>query len=385
MFKNVRIKRIIKKTISPILTVINKLIPKDDNIIFLYSANKGVQHNLIPLRDYLIDNKFNNKYRIICGIESLKYADDYPVHFVGRTGSFFVFMRAKHVFYTTGQIPIKPSAKQIVIHLDHGTTAIKTGNLLTNINNGDDFFFTYYTVPSEIYIPIIKKEFLCGDKNILINGEPVLDILYKCDEPYNINDIPKKGLWVPTFRQSDYLGYDDSTQEDLLPMFKEEDYIELNNVLKINNVYLLVKLHPAQNLEGYKNLHFSHLDIFSDEDFKAKGFELYRYMKQMDFMLADYSSVYLEYLLLDRPIGFVVPDLTEYSEKRGFIFENIEEYMPGMKITTKTELYTFIESISGGTDNYSSERKHLCKLIHHYQDGNNCKRCIELSGIKMEF
>ena len=48
MIKNVFVKRFLKRTIFPVLTLVNKVIPKDDNIIFLYSANKGVQHNLIP-------------------------------------------------------------------------------------------------------------------------------------------------------------------------------------------------------------------------------------------------------------------------------------------------------------------------------------------------
>ncbi len=381
MFKNVAVKRVIKKTVTPILTFINKCIPKNEKMIFLYSANKGIEHNLIPLRDFLINNNYQKKYTIICGIESLKYRDDYPVKFINKWCSFLVFLISKHVFYTTGQIPIRPSKSQIVIHLDHGTTSIKTGNLLTKINNGDDFFFTYYMAPSQIYIPVIKKEFLCNSKNIKINGEPVIDILYNKTVPYILQQSKKTGLWAPTFRQSDYLGYNDSEQEDLLPMFKQDDYEELNSILAKYEVCLSVKLHPAQNLKGYNNLHFSNLIIYSDEDFKRNGFELYRYMKQMDFMLADYSSVYLEYLLLNRPIGFVIPDLAEYTEKRGFIFEDIEKYMPGEKIRTKSELYSFIKKIALGDDPYIEDRKKVCDKVHFYQDGNNCRRCLEFSGI----
>lgn len=382
MFKNVTIKRALKKTIFPIMTMLNKVMPKNDKIIFLYSANKGVQHNLIPLRDYLMERGYDKKYRIVCGIESMKYAEtQYRVKYIGRVKSLIWFMCSGHVFYTTGQIPIKPSARQTVIHLDHGTTSIKTGNLLTKINNGDDFFFTYYTVPSEIYIPVVQKEFLCDKENIKINGEPVIDILYKETPPYTLGRYNKIGLWAPTFRQSDYLGYDDSTKEELLPMFMENDYKELNDVLHTYGVKLIVKLHPAQDLDGYSDLHLSNLDVFSDDDFKKSGFELYTLMKQMDFMLADYSSVYLEYMLLNRPIGFVIPDIDEYTEKRGFIFENVENYMPGNKIKTKEELYHFIKNISNNMDEFKNEREELCNIIHKYKDGNNCKRCLELSGI----
>lgn len=43
MYKNVRLKRMLKSTIFPFFTGINKLIKKDDNIILLYSANHGIE------------------------------------------------------------------------------------------------------------------------------------------------------------------------------------------------------------------------------------------------------------------------------------------------------------------------------------------------------
>ncbi len=382
MIKNVFVKRVLKRTIFPVLTLVNKVIPKDDNIIFLYSANKGIQHNLIPLKEYLIDNRYDKKYKIICGIESLKYKEADGLCYINRVKSIFQFMRSKHVYYTTGQIPIKPSKKQIVIHLDHGTTSIKTGNLLTNIHNGDDFFFTYYTVPSEIYIPVVKKEFLCEDKNIVINGEPVMDILCNNIHKFSLNKDVKHGLWAPTFRQSDYLGYNDSAQEELLPMLKEEDYEELNEILKHNHIELVVKLHPAQNLTDYDKLEYSNLHIYSDEDFKNKGYDLYNYMKELDFLIGDYSSVYLEFMVLDKPLAFAIPDLEEYAEKRGFIFDDIERYMPGDKLTKKEDLYQFIKKMADGRDDYAEERRTVCKMVHHYRDDKNCKRCLELSGIR---
>lgn len=381
MVRNVRIKRLIKNTISPVLSIINKLIPKNDKIVLLYSANKGIEYNLLPLREYLLSNGYQKKYQIICGIESLKYADRKDIHFAGRAESVLWFFIAGHVFYTTGQIPIKPSQYQIVIHLDHGTTAIKTGNLLSNINNGNDFFFTYYLAPSDLYIPVIKKEFLCGDNNIKINGEPVLDIFFKKSKEYPLPKSCKLGLWAPTFRQSDYLGYSDSSQEELLPMFNKSEYEQLNKVLKRNEIYLFVKLHPLQNLNKYSKFRYSNLELLTDEEFKSRGFELYRFMKQMNFLIADYSSVYLEFLLLNRPIGFVIPDIEEYSVKRGFIFENVTNYMPGHIIKRKEELFAFFNDIHNEIDIYQSCRETVCNQVHKYKDKNNCKRCLELSGI----
>ena len=50
-----------------------------------------------------------------------------------------------------------------------------------------------------------------------------------------------------------------------------------------------------------------------------------------DALITDYSSVYFDYLLLDKPIGFTVDDMELYIKDRGFIFNNPEEYMPGKR------------------------------------------------------
>ena len=381
MIKNVALKRTLKKTIFPILTQINKVIPKNDKIILLYSANEGIRHNLKPLKDYLLEHEYDKKYKIVCGIQSMQYADsEKRVEYVTPLKSILYFFIAKHVYYTTGQIPIKPSKNQIVIQLDHGTTAIKTVGAWSNINNGDDFYFTYYMAPSEIYVPIIQQELLCEESNVAINGEPVNDLLFKECEKYDLGQFKKIGLWAPTFRQSDLAGYDDSS-EDLLPMFPREYYEELNNVLVSHDIKLMVKIHAGQNLADYDDFSFSNLEILSDKEFNKRGYELYSLMQQTDFILGDYSSVYLQYLLLDKPIGFVIPDLEEYKERRGFIFENILDYMPGHIIQDREALYKFFEDISIGKDEYVGDRKRVRDIIHAYQDGNNCMRALEISRI----
>lgn len=381
MLNNVKLKKALKNTIFPVLTQVNKFIPKKDEYIMLYSANMGIRHNLKPLKDYLLENKYDEKYKIICAVENMSYAEkEDRVKYIPSWKAILYFFITKHVFYTTGQIPIKPSKKQIVIQLDHGTTGIKTIGALSKINNGDEFFFTYYPAPSEIYIPIVEKEFLCDKKNIIVNGEPVNDLLFKEHKPYDLGDFDKVGLWTPTFRQSDYLNYSDSSEE-LLPMFTQEDYEELNEELKKYNFKLIVKLHPGQNLDKYENLSYSHLEILSDKEFNKKELELYPLLTQVDFVLGDYSSVFLQYLLLDRPMGFVIPDFEEYKERRGFVFDNVLDYMPGPKFTKKEELYKFFKDLHNDEDNYKEERKEVCNVIHKYHDGNNCERILSFSNI----
>ena len=58
MLKNVKLKKVLKGTIFKGISLINNIIPKKDNYILLYSGNKGIGFNLLPLKEYLLENIF---------------------------------------------------------------------------------------------------------------------------------------------------------------------------------------------------------------------------------------------------------------------------------------------------------------------------------------
>lgn len=383
MIKNVIFKKVLKNSVFKVASRINKFIPKDDKIVLLYSANKGIQFSLIPLRDFLLENNFDKRYRIVCGIENMRFSDDCGLEFVPRLRAYILFFRAKHVFYTAGQIPIKPSKSQCVIHLRHGNTNFKCMGKLTGIGNGDEFFFTYMAASAPLFKPIMAKEYGCTQDNIAVIGDPVIDSLFKqVTDKSLFSQYSKMILWLPTFRQSDYLGYYDSANEDLVPLINENDYAQLNELLGYYNIKLIVKIHPSQKNVGTANRHLTNLDIYTHEEFLKTEFSLETLMAQSDALIGDYSSASMQYLVFDKPLGFVVPDIDEYSKKRGFIFENPEDYMGGHIIKSKVEFKQFIDDMANNSDPFAEKRRTICKAVYQYVDNHNCERVIKLSGMR---
>lgn len=383
MLKNTKLKKFLKSTIFKAISFINRFLPKKDNIILLHMGNKWIGFNLFPLYDYLILNHFNEKYTIVCSVEAKEYFEkpEYQVIYVTHMQAIKWFLKARHVFYTAGQLPIKPSKKQIVIHLNHGISDYKTIGALTKINNGDEFFFTYMIASSPLYVPIIMKAYLCKEENVKICSEPMVDRILNPLCKYDFSKYNKVLLWVPTFRQSDYLGYDDSSHEDLLPLFCESEYHKINELLIKYNILMITKIHPSQSIKHYKKTMLSHLKIYSHEDFIKDGYNLYDLMAQVDGLIGDYSSVSLQFLLTNKPLAYVIPDFKEYEEKRGFVFDNPKEYMPGHLITSVEGFIQFLQDFSAEKDIYQEERIKIKNLIHTYQDGNSCERILCISQI----
>lgn len=383
MLRNVFLKRAFKSIVSPILTLVNQVVPKDDKTVLLYSANGGICHSLIPLRKVLLDNGFDKKYQIYCGIESLRYADnEQRVTYLPQLRAYLKFFRAQHVFYTVGVVPIKPSRKQSVIQLGHGVTDYKTWGKWSKIGNGDEVFFSHIAVSSDLYVPIYAAETGCKENMVVPIGDVLADQLLKNSRKKTVfAEYDKLLVWLPTFRKSDYLGYDDSTMERLVPIFDEEDYPVINEYLKKYNIKLVIKTHPMQNNAGEGQRHFSHLDVYTHQEFMDNGYELYPLFAQADGMIGDYSSVSIHALLIDIPLGFVIPDIENYGNIRGFVFKDPTEYMCGNLIKSKEEFYLFIDDFAAGKDKFKDKRRRVKDIMFKYQDGRTCERAIELSGM----
>ena len=92
----------------------------------------------------------------------------------------------------------------------------------------------------------------------------------------------------------------------------------------------------------------------------------------------DYSSVYFDYLLLDRPIIFLNADADIYASERGFLLEPLEQWTPGVAVCHTKELQLEISSILSGKDDFKEKRKWVCDQVHQYQDAFSSKRILEM-------
>ena len=352
------------------LTLMNKIIRKNEKLIFFYS-NLGFRDNVKAFYDYLIENQYNKKYKIVVSVNDYEnFVQDTPenVTFLNNKQGIKIFMKAKYAFYCFGKYPIKPSKKQTVINLWHGTPLKKIGHLEQGCENIDYNYFTKVLTNSEMYKPIMAKIFGCSEKQVEVLGNPRNDEMFQRD---NLRDDAIRGesskvvLWLPTYRE-----YDD---EFVISVLKMEDLLWLNEFLKEMNCKMIIKLHPLQTAD-VKNMKFSQIDFISQRELDLRKMTVYTLLRNADGLITDYSSVYFDYLLLDRPIAFAVGDMEQYRDRRGFIFENPQNYMPGMEIKTRKDVENFILDIINHRDHYKEERKRVNDIMNSYQDGNSSQR-----------
>lgn len=177
------------------------------------------------------------------------------------------------------------------------------------------------------------------------------------------------------------MGYQDVEDAKIVPILHSEDFIKINDYLKEKGVKIVVKLHPVQDLDKYDMMEMSNFILLSHAEFVKRGMDLYKFMTQCDALITDYSSIFYDYLLLDRPIAFTEDDLEDYSDVRGFAVDDPQGYKPGYRIRNLKNLYEFIDCLLTNTDFYKEERKRVNELVNEYRDGNFCQHILDLVGI----
>lgn len=155
-------------------------------------------------------------------------------------------------------------------------------------------------------------------------------------------------LYMPTYRQNANIDKEKELEKFLNAEQKEiEDFSAYLN----NNEYVfLVKSHFAgkeNQIFNNKNL----VNIPSDMD-------VYPILEYTDMLITDYSSIYADYLFLDKPIVFYPYDLEEYMNlDKGFLFD-YNKVTPGDKAFDISQL-KFLITKNFGMDSYEVERKNI--------------------------
>ena len=384
MIKNKIIKRLLIGTVFSGLSALNKLFPKDKNKILFY-ADARFADNLYYLYQYLIEKGGNKKYQIYCVAKNFENVDTNTkgVSFISPKKAIVHYLNSGHVFYYSGKIPIVPSRDQIVIQMWHGTSFKGFSEDQVKTNSLKRQFYTYVYASSDYFVPIVEKKFSVPRDRVYICGHPRTDVFYGGQKRYNISDNNDKVIiWLPTFRVSSRLGMVNGNKDTVLPVLDEKEMPVFNEFLREQHVKLIVKLHPSQDEQGGQ-FNYSNLIFMSHKEFTDKKMELYPLLSETDALITDYSSVFYDYLLLDKPIGFTEDDIDMYKDTRGFAVGDLDKFRPGMKIRTVEDLKQFVSDVVNGNDPYREQRSELNNLANKYKDGQNCARTIALSQIEL--
>jgi CDP-glycerol glycerophosphotransferase (TagB/SpsB family) len=101
-------------------------------------------------------------------------------------------------------------------------------------------------------------------------------------------------------------------------------------------------------------------------------------LPEIDVLITDYSSIYLDYLLLNRPCIFIPHDIEQYKEGRGLLLDDYDFWAPGYKVKSFMEFLESLKCSLSGLDPYKTHREEICRQFNYYQTDNSCEKLLNL-------
>lgn len=234
---------------------------------------------------------------------------------------------------------------------------------------------------------LLSGSWAMDPRKVVVTGYPRNDIMLKADGRNNLITVlgdetseiedSKFLFYLPTMRQ----GLKEEGEQFTDNIFNYVDYdpLAIDAVLEENNAYIVAKLHFA-DIEHYKNSSFElpkRLIFIDDQDLSSKGMTIYHVMSAFDALITDYSSVFADYLLLNKPIIFSIPDVERYAEERGFTVDDPESLMPGAIVKSQEQLISALCAVFAGEDLTTEKRAYVNSLLNTYNDSCSSKRVYD--------
>lgn len=289
-----------------------------------------------------------------------------------------------HIFSSITQDFSGLISNQIVVDLNYFTCAMKNDILDKSSPHymgvekvGHEY--SYILGTSEIAIRLTMPEMtvpykryvnlgLCRNDNVLngdrcdwLRDEIVRRVSY---------DVKKIVLYTPTHRDYE-TGLTAEDKRSVLGFKYNPDDFE--QFLKVYGIVFICKLHPKQNAQVVENELPEGLILHKPDE----RYGLTELMQVSDALVTDYTSVYFDYLLLDKPIIFNFYDLDVYKRERGVPCEPMSAIAAGEIVENEEGMKKALLNLDANRNEFSLKRKFVRDLFFTKQDTNTCKRVYE--------
>ena len=281
-----------------------------------------------------------------------------------------------------------PNKDQIYVQCWHGTPLKRLGYDITNSDNAMNSVAEIqekYRIDTKRFqyllssCPFVTEKFSSAwnlkkfgkEDAILEIGYPRNDFLSKCTEEDIISLKEKLGLadcdkklilYAPTWRDNQHDAakgyvYDNPVDFDYLQKALSDEYIIL-----FRAHYLVA---DNFDFEAYKGFIY---DVSKHDDIN----DLYAIS---DVLITDYSSVFFDYAILERPMIFYMYDMEEYrDEMRGFYLD--VNSLPGPILRKEEELVEAVKAANIQNEESLQQIKEFNKIYNSMNDGEAAERLV---------
>jgi len=238
----------------------------------------------------------------------------------------------------------------------------------------------YSISSSENTQSVISSALNISKEKIFVLGYPRSDFiektthlsadLNKIENMCDISEYDNVIYFVPTFRNNPKFDFFDY-------QFDKEKLIKF---LDKTNSVLIFRFHPFEyeKIMRYHNIEHKRLI------FESHGLDdPYPFLYRSSILVTDFSSIFADFLLLDRPIIFANFDYDGYLNQERQLYWNYDDVTPGVKVSNWPKLLKELNRIIlKKQDLYESDRDIMKNFIYNTANGTASERvCKKIKQI----
>lgn len=356
-------------TMSAFFRFIGLFIKIDDNLVLM--NGHGSKYNDSP-RDIfrkMDELGLTKKYKVVWALND---PDKYDIENCEKIkmDTFKYFKTALKAKYWVSCVNIErglhfKKKKTVYLNTWHGALINLCGNAVGGRKDFRWKYVDYFCVCGDYEKPFIVRDFGVREDALIMTGYPRNDMLYSANaekvkqikEDLGLPLDKKIILYAPTWRET----VDGGSSYQLAPPI---DWKKWKEALSDKYVVLL-RTHPYTT--KLMNVEF--------DDF-VKNFTEYPEVNHLllaaDVLISDYSSINLDYCILEKPMICFGYDYDEYKSQRGFYYD-LEENMPNGVVKNEDDVISLLLNMNVEEQ---IQKTAAFKQAHMQYGGNASVECI---------
>ena len=387
------IKEIVKTILAIYCFILSNFIKTNDKtVLFISFHGKGYSDNPKAIYEEMLkDDKFKD-YKFVWAIKNHKKKaikiDDAKIVEYLSIPYFYYLSKAKYwIFNCKMPSYICKKKQQIYLQTWHGTPLKRLGHDI-HVDENTTFYrsqikakdmyrsydidsarYNYMISPNAFCTKIFPSAFNINKERLIETGYPRNDVMsnvtddekLKIKKELNIPLHKKVILYAPTWRDNQYVakGYTFKLEVDF---HKWHQYLKDDYIVLFKPHYLIINDYKSTNdLQGFL------YNIDADQDISP----LYLIT---DILITDYSSVFYDFAVMNKPMYFYMYDLKDYQEElRGFYID-IYKDLPGQIYENEDDL---LKDVIENKYDYA-KLKVFKERFNNHDDGKASKRVIDI-------
>lgn len=235
-----------------------------------------------------------------------------------------------------------------------------TSSLLHDISNCTALSFRGCTMQQNIPSGTPRND-------ILINYDSEKAKSLKKDYSQELGfDYKKKiVMYLPTYRRTN------SKMFSFLEI-NNRDKAKIERVLYKNNAIILEKSHFSANKQTFIK-DTAPMNVYNID----RNVNLQEMLLFTDIIISDYSGVFLDFILLNRPVIHFAYDYYYYKNFDSGLYYDIKDFAAGKITNTLEETLKELEQILLGNDKFNDKRAYVRKKYMTYEVGKASQKIVE--------